>query len=270
MTRIQLYLSKTAGYPESMELNVSLCRYTDRYKLTFIEINPQDIPISNPGWVDINFNDIPLIPENDKYCIVVTPKFSGTNDWITWWYSSDNPYTGRGSCWECTLSTEWVEYPDLDFIFRSYGANEGGTSQIVVEPTTLDLGSGGDNQILTGTCTVHNNGSSPLYWEIDITHLPEWLYDVTSEWYGILSPQETIEIIISVDTGKADEGSGVDEFFVLDGSPLPLSGTTYQKTSIICFGKRYTGTIYFLSNGGTDELTITFRVSYSSPVPSPL
>jgi hypothetical protein len=271
LTRVQLYLSKTSGYPDSLEPIVSLCRYIDHYVITDeVEVNPQDIPLSNPGWVEINFEDVPLISEDDKYFIVIRPLYSGTNDWITWWYSTGDPYDNRGSSWECTQSTGWVEYPNLDFMFRTYGANEGGTPQIVVEPTTLDLGSGGDNEILSGNCTVHNNGSSPLYWEIDLARLPEWLYDITPKCFDTLSPQETITLTIKVDTSKADACDGISQFIVQERSLLLRSGTTYQENTLIYLGKRYSGTIYFLSNGGTDELTITFRVSYSSPVPSPL
>ena len=71
-------------------------------------------------WVEFNFNDISVTPENSYYIVVKTTDGNTFNGY-RWGFHYNTPYT-RGSFYRTiNAGVTWSEYYYYDFCFKTYG-----------------------------------------------------------------------------------------------------------------------------------------------------
>jgi hypothetical protein len=128
MTRIFLYLGRV-GTPNTFQFAIR--KTLDGGDLATVNKAASQIPgWSNPQWVEFNFEDVPVIYGEIYYLICTsTPK---TNTWYEVWYAFNNPYKdGKAYVKE---GGEWMEDPNGDFAFKTYGKGGCPNKPIITGP----------------------------------------------------------------------------------------------------------------------------------------
>ena len=133
LTRVELYLDKTdCG---DADIIVSIRSELNGDDLTSISKTSDQIP-DDGSWVEFDFPDIQVTPEDTYYVVVGAPDLYGGEYCI--WGSESDPYN-RGCLWEMVESDgEWSDTENIDAAFKTYGYN----SEHIVEliPDSYDFG----------------------------------------------------------------------------------------------------------------------------------
>jgi hypothetical protein len=232
LTWASLLLSKN-NYPSYALIRLKYYRQLTEggwYIVDQAIVHGSDLPETGYGWINFTFENTPLISGDEHSYLSLEPDVKSENQHIICWYSTGNPYN-RGSYWKHDDTFTWYQYPDQDFIFKTYGEMDSNNPILQISPTTINLGDVHKNEWKNNTVlTVSNGGTGLLYWEIDpLTISSSYVF---SQQYGFLS------------------GFGNSTSFYVD------IFTPSQKGS-------YDIPITFLSNGGTVELHITCTVAYA-------
>lgn len=127
LTRVSLYLGQEEGTPDDFEITVSIKKNLIEDDLISISKLSGIFRDTEPCWVDFDFPDINITPENRYYILV---KASAGTDRFTvcWHYHYGDPYP-RGSGWGShDNGFEWFIlekyfWDFVDFTFQAYGYN---------------------------------------------------------------------------------------------------------------------------------------------------
>jgi hypothetical protein len=244
-TRVGLLFNKTSDFPQTGTIQIEIYRHVCDsimcYRITNAMINPSEIPSNVPGWVNVTFDSFPLITEDDQYYIVITTTPCTDDMYITWWYSTGNPYP-RGCAWVADQYLLWREIPDRDFLFRTYGVNSSFDPQIEIAPTSIDLGRHKEGYETNISLDVANRGTGTMYWEVDPASIrPTGLLIHFSDNFGFLSAGENQTVILRITIGGNEMGTYIHH-----------GGQTSKEKELI-----------FLSNGGTVTVTITWVLDFA-------
>lgn len=127
LTRVSLCLGKGEATPDNIEITVSIKKNLVETDLTHVTRSSTILAATKPEWIDFDFPDITITPENTYYIIIKTSTGSDKGT-ISWHYQYSDPYP-RGSAWGSQDNGfEWFIlekyfWDFVDFTFRSYGLN---------------------------------------------------------------------------------------------------------------------------------------------------
>jgi hypothetical protein len=135
LTKISIFISKQGSFPSDATLTVHL------RKILRGEMDQFEIPISsietNGSWIDCDFN-FHVLDINESYYIVLEATNVNRNNFINWYFASDNPYP-QGEVSFSEDDSEWDLYVDhnefenIDLCFKTYGV-ENSAPQIPRKP----------------------------------------------------------------------------------------------------------------------------------------
>ena len=119
LNKVDLLVDKT-GNP-SDDLVVSIRDSLTGSDLTSVSLSYSDIP-STSGWVEFDFPNISITPDNTYYIVMGTSGGS-TLDCYNWGYGYDTPYTDGAyqSGRQTIRGVTWRENILYDFCFKTYG-----------------------------------------------------------------------------------------------------------------------------------------------------
>jgi hypothetical protein len=140
LTRVQLYLGR--DYSVSGNIKISIRSTLIGPTLTSISISAQSIPYPDCHWVEFNFPDITVVPEQTYY-MIFEPSSSDSSSVVNWGFYNQNDNYHRGSAWSYSPEDGWTYYgPDdngMDYTFKTYGKNnaQGDLSILLIEPIQI-------------------------------------------------------------------------------------------------------------------------------------
>jgi len=116
LTRVELYVVKgiTASYPYEVAIRESLTGKN----LAETSISPKDIP-DERGWVEFDFDDIPVIPGHLYYIVSSTRDSEG--NYYFWGVGIFDPYSSGTLFYSSDGGETWTEEEDYDTSFKTYG-----------------------------------------------------------------------------------------------------------------------------------------------------
>lgn len=118
LTRIQLYINKIGEITSDFEIFIR--DSLTGSNLTTYSVPSQEIPLTNPEWIEFNFEDINVTVDQTYYIICKTTSGDPTNSY-NWYESTDDPYNRGVKYYSDNTGTTWLQDPDLDFCFKTYG-----------------------------------------------------------------------------------------------------------------------------------------------------
>jgi len=176
LTRVELYLYRDYDPPVDTIITVSIRNSLDGNDLTSTEIVAGYFT-PNPKWVEFNFPDIQVIPEQSYY-IVARSDCTSSSGAYAWACRFNNPYE-RGDAWiSHDQGTEWIkidfeEEPECDMCFMTYGINQPPNTPIITGETNGEAG------------TEYDYAISTIDWEgYDVWYYVDWGDGNTEEWIG--------------------------------------------------------------------------------------
>jgi hypothetical protein len=211
LTKILIRINKPVVIEYPLELSIR--KNLNETELTYTLVQSNDIPYYT-HWVEFDFPDIEVEPEEKYYMVIRTHSPAGQS--YCWLYessSTNDPYE-RGKQWYSqTFGNLWMESDDSSYVdstFRTYSyistpdlACDGALNWTEVKP----------GEIVTGSFTVENAGSSFSYLNWKIPQWPSWgVWSFTPSSGTGLKPEDGPTIVqISVEaphTEIPDQYSG--------------------------------------------------------------
>jgi len=191
LTRVKLHIFRHGDLPDSVEIFVSIRNSLTGDDLTYIAIDASGI--YDRTWVEFDFPDISVIP-NDKYYIICNAKDTGDSEnYFCWIFDTNNPY-GRGDAWYSSDSGQhWKvkdyppDWPEIDFCFKTYGR---GTN-----PYKPNTPSGPEEGDVGLEHTYYTSTTDPL--DKQVYYMWDWGDGNYSEWFGPYSSGTTISSVHS-------------------------------------------------------------------------
>jgi hypothetical protein len=158
LTRVELFLS-TADINTQGNMKIEIRDNLDSTSLTSALIPVSSVDWSeNWAWVEFDFEDISVIPENTYYIIWIPDSSWNDEFFIAWGFSNGDTYSRGMALNNCGQPWGPFEDPEVnDFCFRTYGS-----------AITVDSISGG----FRVSAKVKNNGNTTAYdvpWSIDMS-----------------------------------------------------------------------------------------------------
>jgi hypothetical protein len=165
LTRVEIYAEKIGNPTGGIWISIRESLEGDNIEYRILEA--QDI-LKTGDWYEIDFSDDILVEPEQTYFLVWTPYYIDADDenmafWGCNWY--DNIYT-RGEMWKEYPEDNWyIEDPDWDCCFKTYGLN---SENYPPEPPAINgPKSGRPGHTLSYTfLTVDPNGDDVKY-EVD-------------------------------------------------------------------------------------------------------
>jgi len=186
LTKVDLHMFKKGTIPDDLEIIVMI---RDRLSglqgedLAIITKTADEIPNSQM-WVEFDFQDINVTPENTYYIIVRSEKCTKENHFC-WFFNINNSYD-RGDAWRSFLfGSIWhlvdypPEYPQCDFSFKTYGLDKPPNPPEISGETEGIAGEEYNYTFLADDPEGHD-----VYYYID------WGDDHVEEWIGPYSSGE--------------------------------------------------------------------------------
>ena len=125
LTRLELFIGKnsTAIYP----LSVSIREELTEDDLTVIDIDPSLVPTEDYDWVEIDFDDITVLPGSTYYIVALTENV--TDNYYAWGANNDSESYPYGCTWySLNEGANWTNesasssYPSTNDAFSNQGA----------------------------------------------------------------------------------------------------------------------------------------------------
>jgi len=139
LTRVELYITKHLYPSNETVLTVSIRDSLNGSDLTSKEIVAGDY---YPKWVEFDFQDIEVVPEQTYYIVTKGDKGNETGA-FGMMAVANNPY-GRGDAWvwdyDYWEKIDYEEYPECDMTFKTYGLNEAPDTPTIDGPTEGKVG----------------------------------------------------------------------------------------------------------------------------------
>jgi hypothetical protein len=129
LTRVQLYMVKVGEPPSDVNIYFSIRDSLNGEDLTSKVLDYSQLPpsIYNPTWIEIDFKNISVIPNNLYYIVCETTTGSWENCYA-WLFTINSGYANGATWYTHDQGQTWVEmiqinYPNNDCCFRTYGFN---------------------------------------------------------------------------------------------------------------------------------------------------
>ena len=158
LTRVELICYRTADSSHNLKVSIRSDLYSS--DLTSITLPVTDLPVGvfNQSWINFNFTDIPVTPENTYYIVW---SYSNSSDFPAW-NANNNPasYT-RGDLWVYN-GANWTINTFYDMCFKTYGYNGENQAEIVID--SIEGG-------FRSSAVIKNNGTATatdINWSIDL------------------------------------------------------------------------------------------------------
>ncbi len=199
LTRVELYLFRDGSPPEDTIFTVSIRDSLNGSDLTSTEVVSGYIT-PNPKWVEFDFPDIQVIPEQTYYIVARSDNCSETG-WHGWTATTYNPYD-RGDAWigddeyGYWEKIDWPEIPECDMTFKTYGINEDPNIPNIEGPT--------DGIVNT---EYNYNITTTDYEGYDVWYYIKWGDGSIDEWIGPYTSGENITVDHSWNKKKTYEVS---------------------------------------------------------------
>ena len=117
LSRVELKVEKGGNPSGDLTISIRDSLYAD--DLTSVSIPGQELP-AGVSWVEFDFPDIQVYPE-EKYYIVWHPGNFNSSNWVGWRATSSDLYPG-GEAWLYTNDYQWVPTSSpRDYAFKTYG-----------------------------------------------------------------------------------------------------------------------------------------------------
>jgi hypothetical protein len=185
LTRVELLLVKV-GSPH--ELTISIRSNLSDEDLTSLNILGDEIPRVDSEWIEFDFSDIGVVPEQTYYIVWYPIGIDSTN-YIGWNFGDNNPYD-RGDAYEYSPTRDWEiiegspERPDPDFCFKTYGVtNNPPTAPMIHGPLEGNVGTEYTYRFVATDPEGH-----------DVSFFIDWDDGTTSEWIILGSSGEEVEV----------------------------------------------------------------------------
>ena len=187
LTRVEIYLFKHGNPPPTIQFTVSI--RDDLYGDDLAIISNDVSHVTQQGtWVEFDFTDLNIVPEQKYY--IVSRTNSEDEDNVYCWFSDINDPYKRGDGWGSILDIFWEpldfppELPQCDLCFKTYGFNEPPNKPTITGPRT---GKTGVEYGFTFAATDPDGHNLKYY--ID------WGDDTFEEWIGPYASGE--DVIVS-------------------------------------------------------------------------
>lgn len=172
LTRIELIVTHQNNENPTGIVKMSIRDSITGDDLTSFTIDAATVPYSYPSeivWVEFDFPDITVVPEQTYYMYVIIDLNSTGNDSVYWGMHNPDPYP-RGQRY-------WYQnpYPEDDFCFQTYGtiSNTPPGKPDINGPTTVIVG-----KETSYTFIAIDPEDDNIYYEID------WGDGTTDSWFG--------------------------------------------------------------------------------------
>jgi len=163
LSRVEIVLGKTTE-ADSGDFIISIHTSLDGPALTSKTIEFNSIPnYIEFEWVEFDFPDIDVIPENTYY-ILGSPTSFDMEDMVVWPFGTYENYS-RGSTW-WKGQQDWFNNPTLDQAFKTYGCiNCSGQNNPPNKPTITGPTSGKtETEYTYNFSTIDPEGDDVYYW----------------------------------------------------------------------------------------------------------
>ena len=118
LTKIQLYINRLGDITSDFEISIK--ESISGPSLTSLSVPYTEIPLTNPEWIEFNFNDINITVDQTYYIICKTNTGDQSNSY-NWYESSDDPYERGIKYFSDESGENWQQTPENDFCFKTYG-----------------------------------------------------------------------------------------------------------------------------------------------------
>lgn len=158
VTRIQLLLKQKGNIVGNLTISI-------RSSLAGSDIITVSIPTENittePDWVNIEFNDISVLPQNSYYILCHLDEGNENNN-IVWYRGTNTTYDGGVAYYseDNGSSSSWIQNIDKDFCFKTYGKTVGGEFEILYLVGKADFPGG---RIEFAIKNTGNSSISPIF-----------------------------------------------------------------------------------------------------------
>ena len=184
LTRVEIYLYKYLNPPSDSIITVFIRDSLDGNNLTSTGVVAGDF---FPKWIEFDFPDIQVIPEQTYYIIAKGDYCNSTIGGYGWTAIWNNPYD-RGEEWIWDVYSGWElmdyeDYPECDATFKTYGINEAPDTPIINGPTDGQIG-----------IEYNYNISTTDYEGYDIWYYIEWRDGSVDEWIGPYASGQNVTV----------------------------------------------------------------------------
>ncbi len=156
LTRVEILIGKnsTTTHPFTIAIREELTGED----LTKISVDASEVPTEDFGWVEFDFENV-VVTANQTYWIVAYTT-NVTDNWYVWGSNISNPYPHGLASGSTDDGQTWVDEPDLDTCFITYGMEK---TELEIEITKSFTGS---------TITITNVGditANDVNWKVTVT-----------------------------------------------------------------------------------------------------
>jgi len=188
LTRVQLEFFRHGNPSNDIEIIMSIRDEIFENDLFSSSLKARDIYGTHSIWIEFDFPDIEVTPENNYYIVCKSPDANDT-DCFAWYIGKDEQYPqGRplrswneGENWEYLINYD-MGYENVDFCFKSYGRG--------YNPYKPDIPKGPHTGKIGKEYNFSTNAKDPLYKQL--SYLWDWGDGTTSDWIGSYDSGEIV------------------------------------------------------------------------------
>jgi hypothetical protein len=164
LTRIEILLIKI-GSP--YEVTISIRDNLSGADLTSISVLENEIPRIEPKWIEFDFQDIYVEPEQTYYIVWYPIGIDSTN-YFGWSYGDYNPYD-RGDAYHYFPTNDWEinegnpNHPNPDYCFKTYGVHNNPPNK----PQIIGPNTGKTGTIINYTFYSSDPDGDEIYYCVD-------------------------------------------------------------------------------------------------------
>ena len=159
LSKVDLLLGKS-GVPPS-DITVSILSSLTGSELASVTL-PSGSITASADWVEFDFLDITVIPDNTYYIVLHTNGGSISNCYL-WSYGFNTPYPDGIFHFSLNSGSYWFQFSSYDFCFRTYTSVEGPpTPELSYAPISYDFGDIYEDESDSTSFAVWNAGTGVL------------------------------------------------------------------------------------------------------------